>query len=67
MENGIQTKYGIYDYLIMPFGLINTLTTMQKKVNKILQSYLNRFAIIYMNDILKYLNRGRKDMGYPIP
>ena len=38
----------------MPFGLTNAPTTMQKMVNKALQSYLDRFAIIYMDDILVY-------------
>ena len=38
----------------MPFGLINAPAIMQKMVNKALQSYLNRFAIIYINDILMY-------------
>ena len=40
----------------MPFGLTNAPTTMQKIINKTLQSYLDRFAIIYMNDILIYSN-----------
>ena len=38
----------------MPFELTNVLTTIQKMVNKTLQSYLDRFAIIYMDDILVY-------------
>ena len=50
------TKYGTYEYLVMPFGLTNAPTTMQKIINKILQSYLDRFVIIYMDDILVYSN-----------
>ena len=38
----------------MPFGLTNAPATMQKVVNKILQSYFDRFAITYMDDILMY-------------
>ena len=40
----------------MPFGLTNAPTTMPKMINKTLQSYLDRFAIIYMDDILVYSN-----------
>ena len=40
----------------MPFELTNAPATMQKVVNKALQSYLDRFAIIYMDDILVYSN-----------
>ena len=49
-----RTKYGTYEYLVIPFGLTNAPTTMQKMINKALQSYLDRFAIIYMDDILVY-------------
>ena len=55
-KTAFRTKYGIYEYLIMPFGLINAPATMQKLVNKILQSYLDRFAITYMDDILVYFD-----------
>ena len=53
-KTAFRTKYGTYEYLIMPFGLINAPTTMQKVVNKALQSYLDKFAITYMDDILVY-------------
>ena len=53
-KTAFRTKYGTYEYLVMPFGLINAPTTIQKMFNKTLQSYLNRFAIIYMDDILVY-------------
>ena len=53
-KTAFRTKYGIYEYLVMPFGLTNTPVTIQKMVNKALQSYLDRFAIIYMDDILVY-------------
>ena len=49
-----RTKYGTYEYLIMPFGLTNAPATIQKMVNKTLQSYLEKFAITYMDDILVY-------------
>ena len=40
----------------MSFGLTNAPAIIQKMVNKILQSYLDKFAIIYMDDILVYSN-----------
>ena len=42
--------------MVLPFGSTNVLTMMQKMVNKALQSYLDRFVIIYMDDILVYSN-----------
>ena len=51
-----RTKYRTYEYLVMPFGLTNAPATMQKVVNKTLQSYFDRFAITYMDDILVYFD-----------
>ena len=55
-KTAFSTKYGIYENLVIPFRLTNAPTTMQKMVNKALQSYLDRFAIIYMDNILVYSN-----------
>ena len=40
----------------MPFGLINVPVTIQALVNDILKKYLNRFYIVYLDDILIYSN-----------
>ena len=63
-KTAFRTKYGIYEYLIMPFGLINAPATMQKMFNKTLQSYLDRFAIIYINDILVYSDTKNQHIEY---
>jgi len=39
----------------MQFGLINALATFQKQINSILGEYLNKFIIVYLNDIIIYL------------
>ena len=49
-----RTKYGTSEYLIIPFGLTSASATIQKMFNKTLQSYLDRFAITYMDEILVY-------------
>jgi len=38
----------------MSFGLTNASTTCQKMINDKLRQYLNRFVIIYLNDIIIY-------------
>ena len=63
-KTAFMTKYGIYEYLIMPFGLINAPATMQKMVNKTLQLYLDRFAITYMDDILVYFDTYDQHIKY---
>ena len=39
----------------MLFGLTNALATFQAFINNILKRYLDIFIIIYLNDILIYL------------
>ena len=44
----------------MSFELINASTTFQKMINDTLREYLNKFVIIYLNDILIYLKTLKK-------
>ena len=39
----------------MPFSLSNTLATFQEYINKILAKKLNIFVVIYLDDILIYI------------
>jgi hypothetical protein len=54
-----RTLFGLYKFLVMPFGFIKAPAIFQKFMNNILRKYLNVFCIIYLNDILIY-NRTRK-------
>jgi hypothetical protein len=48
--------YSLFETLVIPFGLFNTPVTFQIRINKILYLYLDIFCIIYINDILVYLD-----------
>jgi len=48
------TRYGHYEYTVMPFGLKNVPATFQRLINDTLREYLNDFAITYLDDILIY-------------
>ena len=56
-----RTQYGHFEYQVMPFGLSNALSTFQRYVNKILAEKLNIFVIVYLDDILIYI----EDPGQP--
>jgi hypothetical protein len=53
-----KTKYGLFKYLIMPFGLSNAPTTFQALMNEILRDLLDIYVIIYLDNILIVLTRG---------
>jgi Reverse transcriptase (RNA-dependent DNA polymerase) len=49
-------RYGLYETLVILFGLSNVPATFQACINKILYLYLDVFYIAYINDILVYSN-----------
>jgi hypothetical protein len=49
-------RYGLYETLVILFGLSNIPITFQACINKILYLYLDIFCIAYINDILVYSN-----------
>jgi hypothetical protein len=48
------TKYSLYKYLVMLFGLTNIPASFQRWMNEILSNYLDVFCIAYLDDILIY-------------
>lgn len=51
-KTGFNTPSGHYEYLVMPFGLINAQAVLQALVNHVLREFLNRFVFVYLDDIL---------------
>ncbi|RFU73004.1 hypothetical protein TARUN_9252, partial [Trichoderma arundinaceum] len=47
-----RTRYGLYEYLVMPQGLTNAPASFQKRINHVLKEYLDEFVIAYIDDIL---------------
>jgi hypothetical protein len=48
----MRTRYGSYEFLLMPFGLCNASLTFTTFMNSIFHEKLDEFVIIYINDIL---------------
>ena len=63
-KTAFRTRQGLYEYLVMPFRLINTLATFQAFINDVLKEYLNKFILVYINDILVYLETFEEHVKY---
>ncbi len=60
-NTAFHTRYGHFEYQVMPFGLSNAPARFLGYINKILAEKLDIFVVVYLDDILIYT----EDPGQP--
>ena len=54
-----KTCYGHYDFVVMPFRLTNALASFMCLMNSVLSKYLDKFVVLFLDDILIYSTKKR--------
>ena len=53
-KTAFSTRYGHYEWNVLPFGLSNAPGAFQRRINRVLRRYIDKFCIVYLDDILIY-------------
>jgi hypothetical protein len=48
------TKYGLYEFMVMSFGLTNVRAYFMYLMNSVFMDYLDKFVVVFIDDILVY-------------
>ena len=51
-KTAFRTRYGHFEFTVVPFGLTNAPATFQRLMHEIFRQHLDTFVIIYLDDIL---------------
>ena len=63
-KTAFRTRYGHYEYCVMPFGLCNAPATFQQYINEALAGLIDVFCVVYLDDILIFSEKAEEHVNH---
>jgi hypothetical protein len=60
LKSAFVSRFGLYEYMMMSFGLTNALAYLMYLMNKVFMEFLDKFVMVFIDDILVY-SRSEKE------
>ena len=51
-KTAFTTRYGLYEWRVLPMGLTNAPATFQRTMNRLFSDVLDKYVVVYLDDIL---------------
>jgi hypothetical protein len=58
------SRYDLYEFTVMSFGLTNASAYFLYMMNKVFIEYLDKFVVVFINDILVYSRNEEEHEGH---